>query len=68
MRMQQAGRGNGEPHEIANAAFAPLGKTTMYMSRMNRQVRPVNIVESVLSMCRAFVQDSASQMICSRTA
>ncbi|CAL5227797.1 g10820 [Coccomyxa viridis] len=39
VRMQQAGRGNGEPHEIANAAFAPLGKTTMYMSRMNRQAR-----------------------------
>lgn len=40
MQMQQAGRGNGEPHEIFNAQFGPLGRTTMYMSRLNRQVRP----------------------------
>ena len=39
VRMEGAGRGNGEPHEIINAALAPSGKTTMYMTRLNRQVR-----------------------------
>lgn len=36
--MEGAGRSNGEPHEIFNAEFGPLGKTTMYMTRLNREV------------------------------
>lgn len=40
--MTGAGRGNGEPHETFNAAFGPLGRTTQYMLRTNRQVRPAN--------------------------
>lgn len=36
--MTGAGRGNGEPHETFNADFGPLGRTTQYMTRPNREV------------------------------
>ena len=48
MRMEQAGRGNGEPHKIFNAQFGPLGRTTMYMTRLNRQVGPFPVQASQL--------------------
>jgi len=38
MCMTGAGRGNGEPHETFNAEFGPLGSTTQYMTRPNREV------------------------------
>jgi hypothetical protein len=36
--MTGAGRGNGEPHETFNADFGPIGRTTQYMTRANREV------------------------------
>ena len=38
LRMTGAGRGNGEPHETFNAYLGPLGRTTMYMTPVNRMV------------------------------
>ena len=48
--MAGAGRGSGEPHEIFNAQFGPLGKTTMYMTRLNRQVS-CNLFKCSFSAC-----------------
>ena len=50
-----------EPHEIFNAQFGPLGKTTMYMSRVNRQVRPSRLLRICTEHVRG--QCAVSQMI-----
>ena len=51
LRMAGAGRRSGDPHEIFNAQFGPLGKTKMYMTRLIRQLS-CNIFKYSSSACR----------------
>ena len=61
VHMEGAGRSNGEPHEIFNSQFAPLGKTTMYMTRLNREVRQLCQVSSICIMLSSILLSASSR-------